>query len=82
MRVTHGASHRGCLRSAESLFLLTNAMEKENMTQASDLPPCQLPGRLRKDDSSEVARGRQTQVPGTYGGWGLELIGRYHIDVG
>lgn len=60
----------------------TNAMEKENMAQASDLPPCQLPGRLRKDDSSEVARGRQTQVPGTYGGWGLELIGRYHIDVG
>lgn len=22
MRVTHGASHRGCLRSAENLFLL------------------------------------------------------------
>lgn len=60
----------------------TNAKEKENMAQASDLPPCQLPCRLWKDDSSEVARGRQTQVPGTYGGWGLELIGRYHIDVG
>lgn len=52
------------------------------MAQASDLPPCQLPCRLRKDDSSEVARGRQTQVLGTYGGWGRELIGRYHIDVG
>lgn len=60
----------------------TNAMEKEDMAQASDLPPCQLPCKLRKDDPSQVARGRQTHVPGTYGGWGRELIGRYHVDVG
>lgn len=37
---------------------------------------------MGKEDSSEVARGRQTQAPGTKGGLGFELIGRYLINVG
>lgn len=82
VRVTHGASHRGCLCS-ESLPLLRECYGEgrhgTGFKSSSLSTPLQTMG---KDDSSEVARGRQTQAPGTKGGSGLELIGRYLINVG
>lgn len=46
-----------------------NAMEKDDMAQASNLPPVNSPANNGEDDSSEVARGRQTQARGPREVW-------------
>lgn len=58
---------------------------RENIVaQASILPLYQFPYKqCGKMTPSKVARGRQTPAPpGTEGGSGHKLIGRYHINIG
>lgn len=86
VRVTHGPSHRGCLHSPPATPMLWEhrLMGKGNIVaQASNLPQYQFPYKqCGKMTPQKLLEEGKLGAPGTEGGSGQKLIGRYHINIG